>query len=107
MFTIDLTDIIIAAITIIAAIVVNKLTPWIKSNTTAKQQELIDSMYRTLVFAAEQLYGANNGSEKLDYVVQELEKRGFTADRAKIEATVWEYLNSGVIEVENEVVDEE
>lgn len=45
---------------------------------------------KALIFAAEQLYGAGKVSAKLDYVVDELEKRGFTADRVAIEATVKE-----------------
>ena len=44
------------------------------------------------MYAAEQLYGAGKGAEKLDYVISELEKRGFTADRAAIEAAVAEQL---------------
>ena len=48
---------------------------------------------RTLVYAAEQLYGAGKGAEKLDYVIKELEARGFTVDRAAIEAAVAEELN--------------
>lgn len=95
---IDLTPIIVAVVALIAAIVTHKLIPWIHSNTTVNQQEMLDSLYKTLVFAAEQIYGAHNGSDKLDYVVNELEKRGFTADRAKIESTVWEYLNSNKVE---------
>ena len=41
----------------------------------------------------DRLYGAGKGAEKLDYVIAELEKRGFTADRAEIEAAVAEQLN--------------
>lgn len=105
---IDMTPVIIAVIAVVAAIVAYKLVPWINSNTTEKQQDIIDGVYRMLVFAAEQIYGEHRGSEKLTYVITELEKRGFTADLAKIEATVWEYLNSNkIVEVSTEIDVEE
>lgn len=90
---IDLTPIFQAVIALLAALVTYKLVPWIKARTTESQQALLSATVRTLVYAAEQLYGAGKGAEKFDYVVGELEKRGFTADRAQIEAAVAEQLN--------------
>lgn len=90
---IDLTPFIMALLAVVAAIVMSKVLPWIASKTTANQQQIIKSVVRTLVFAAEQVYGSGKGAEKLDYVIAELQKRGFTADRAEIEAAVFEYLN--------------
>lgn len=91
---IDLTPIFEAILALLAALVTYKLIPWIKARTTAEQQSLLAATVKTLVYAAEQLYGAGKGAEKLDYVISELEKRGFTADRAAIEAAVAEQLNS-------------
>ena len=88
---IDLTPIFEAILALLAALVTYKLIPWIKARTTAEQQALLATV-KTLVYAAEQLYGAGRGAEKLDYVISELEKRGFTADRAAIEAAVAEQL---------------
>lgn len=48
------------------------------------------STIRILVYAAEQIYGAGKGSTKLQYVEEELDKRGLTVDAAAIEATVRE-----------------
>ena len=90
---IDLTPIFEAILALLAALVTYKLIPWIKSKTTAEQQALLTATVRTLVYAAEQLYGAGKGAEKLDYVISELEKRGFTADRAAIEAAGEEGVN--------------
>ena len=95
---IDLTPIFQAIIALLAALVTYKLVPWIKARTTESQQALLSATIRTLVYAAEQLYGAGKGAEKLDYVVKELEERGFTADRAAIEAAVAEQLNAKVAE---------
>jgi hypothetical protein len=88
---IDLTPIIRAIIALLAAIVTYKVIPWIKARTTNEQQTLLKAVTTTLVFAAEQLYGAGNGSDKLDYVIRHLEYRGFTADRDMIEAIIKEF----------------
>ena len=90
---IDLTPIFQAIITLLAAVITYKLIPWIKSKTTKNQQAVMLATVKTLVFAAEQLYGAGAGADKLAYVKAELEKRGFTVDVATIEAAVAEYLN--------------
>ena len=90
---IDLTPIFQAIIALLAALVTYKLIPWIKARTTESQQALLTATVKTLVYAAEQLYGAGKGAEKLDYVIKELEARGFTADRAAIEAAVAKEFN--------------
>ena len=85
---IDLTPIFQAVIALLAAIVTYKLIPCIKSRTTSEQQAMLTATVRTLVYAAEQLYGAGRGAEKLDYVIKQMEARGYTADRDEIEAAV-------------------
>lgn len=88
---IDLTPILQAILALLAALITYKLIPWIKAKTTQEQQNILLSVTSVLVFAAEQLYGAGRGEEKLDYVIRELEERGFTADRAAIEAVIRDY----------------
>ena len=87
---IDITPIIEAVIAFLAALVTYKLIPWIRARTTAEQQAMLKATAKTLVYAAEQMYGAGRGAEKLDYVIGELRERGFEADRAAIEAAVKE-----------------
>ena len=95
-FAIDLTPIFQAIIALLAALVTYKLIPWIKSKTTESQQQNMRALVKVLVFAAEQLYGAGNGSEKLQYVRDELNRRGFEVDFDEIEAAVGEFLNKGI-----------
>ena len=90
---IDLTVILVAVLDLIAALITYKLIPWIQSKTTAQQQQNLDAVYCTLVFAAEQLYGANHGSEKLQYVKERLLERGYDVDVPTIEATVKRLFN--------------
>ena len=87
---IDLTPIFQAVLALLAALVTYKLIPWIKSKTTAEQQALLTATVKTLVYAAEQLYGAGKGDEKLAYVKQKLEEKGFDVDVDAIEAAVKE-----------------
>ena len=90
---IDLTPIINAIIALIAAIIAHKVIPWIKARTTNEQQNMLRATIRTLVYAAEQVYGAGKGREKLDYVVAQLAAKGYSVDRAEIEAAVGEHIN--------------
>lgn len=87
---IDLTDIIQAVIALIVALITYKVIPWIKAKTTESQQAMLMATVRTLVYAAEQLYGAGKGDEKLAYVKQKLEEKGFDVDIDAIEAAVKE-----------------
>ena len=87
---IDLTPIIQAVIMLIAALITAKVIPWIKAKTTNEQQAQIKAVVKTLVFAAEQIYGVGNGEQKLAYVLEQMEAYGFTADRNVIEAAVRE-----------------
>lgn len=90
---VDFTPIIKAFIALLAALVTYKLIPWIKSKTTESQQSYLRAMVRMLVFSAEQLYGAGNGKEKMDYVQKRLREKGYDVDVDEIEAAVGEYLN--------------
>jgi hypothetical protein len=91
---IDLTGIAQAVVALICALVTYKLIPWLKSKTTAQQQDNLRATVRVLVYAAEQLYGAGRGDEKLDYVGGRLKDAGYslaTSDiRDMIEASVKE-----------------
>ena len=90
---INLTGAINAILALLAAIITYKVIPWIKAKTTNEQQMFIEATVRTLVFAAEQIYGAGHGREKMDYVVEKLEEKGYTVDTDDIEAAVYNYLN--------------
>ena len=87
---INLTDIIQAVIALIVALITYKVIPWIKAKTTESQQAILMATVRTLVYAAEQLYGAGKGKEKFTYVRQKLQEKGFDVDVDAIEAAVKE-----------------
>ena len=90
---IDLTPIINAIIALLASIITIKVIPWIKAKTTNEQQAMLRAAVKTAVFAAEQLYGAGNGENKLEYVCEMLSNQGYTVSSVEIEAAVGEFLN--------------
>lgn len=98
---IDLTPLVNALIMVLAVLITVYLIPWIKSQTTEKQREEINAWVKIAVQAAEQLYkGAGKGEEKKAYVLDYLNKKGFTIDTESIdkmiEAAVLE-INKGVL----------
>ena len=92
---IDLTPLFQAVIAFLAALVSYKLIPWIQARTTAQQQEMLRSAVSVAVYAAEQLYGAGAGKEKLMYVKGQLAKKGYKIDVDEIEAAVRELTIAG------------
>lgn len=97
----DFTMVFEAALYLVGAVVLSLLVPYIKSKTTAEQQENINAWVRIAVKAAEQLLtGGGRGAEKKNYVLEWLDGKGITYDVAKIdaiiEAAVYE-LNKGLI----------
>jgi hypothetical protein len=91
---IDLTTIIEALLGLLAAIITMYVIPWLKSKTTNEQQAKIEAALRVAVCAAEQLYGAGHGKEKLEYAAEHLRSRGYEVDEDAIEAAVYNYINT-------------
>ena len=97
---IDITDIVVAILGVLSAIITTVVVPWIKSKTNDQQQQQILGWVRLAVQAAEMIYkGPGRGQEKKAYVEAWLAERGIVADYDKldlmIESAVFE-LNGGV-----------
>lgn len=88
MQAIDLTDIVNAALALIAALIARYVVPWIKEKTTVEQQKRIQAAIDTAVFAAEKVYGAGQGQQKKQYVLQKLREMGYTIDSAQVAAGI-------------------
>jgi len=89
--TIDLTDIIIAVLALLATIITKALIPWIQANVSMKRREQLAGFVETAVFAAEQIYGSGWGQDKMRHVQEKLKAEGYTVDIDLIEATVKKY----------------
>lgn len=100
----NITPIIEAVAALIAAIITVFVIPYIKSKTTANQQQQINEWVKIAVTAAEQIYtGSGRGEEKKAHVIEFLREHGITLDEARldalIEAAVYNLNNNGIIPV--------
>lgn len=97
----DVTPYLAGLLSLLALFITSWLIPMLKARTTRDQQELIQACARTVVFAAEQLFGTRRGQEKLAYATEQLQERlrkyGIKLDtsalRPYIEAAVMEFIN--------------
>jgi hypothetical protein len=85
---IDMTQVLLALISLLSVVITTFVVPWIKSKTTLTQQEQLVVWVKIAVAAAEQLFALAEGEQKKDYVVNWLKERGITFDEAVIDAAV-------------------
>ena len=86
--TIDLTPVFQAIIALLAALITTRLIPWIKKRTTEQQLMNLQAAARIAVYAAEQLYGAGQGEEKLQWALERVESMGFHLDKDLIREAI-------------------
>ena len=99
---IDLTQIILAVITLIFGILMRYVIPSAKSKLNTDQMELLRIAVKTAVYAADQLYNSNQGQEKLAYVVDLLHKQGYVLDPKQVEDTTRALIEAMVKELKLE-----
>lgn len=89
---IDLTTVIQAVLTVLVAVAMRWLVPWLKSRTSETQRQNLEAWVRIAVAFAQQVYYQNSGEERMANVLAFLESKGFDIDsdevRAAIEAEV-------------------
>ena len=96
--TIDLTQIILAIITLIGGLIARYVIPWLRNKLDDRKIETLISLINVGVYAAEQLYNSDQGKEKKEYVLNLLVEHGYIVDiehvttdlNALIESTVKE-----------------
>lgn len=83
---VDLTQIVVAILTLIFSLVSAFLIPYIKAKTTDEQFNTIKLWVQVAVQAAEMLYvGSGRGEEKKQYVIEFLKSKGFILNAEEIE----------------------
>ena len=120
---IDLTSLIEALIAVLIAVAMRYLIPWLKTKMSKDQEETLYTIVSIAVMAAEKLYGAKKGDDKLAYVERYLEARGVKVDTMRLKAyvnaaikqmdqkqnggvTIVEHIN-GVVELEEAIGEED
>ena len=88
----DLTKVFVAVLDLCVALATAFLIPWLTANLDEKKRYKLTAAIDVGVYAAQQLFEAGEGAEKLEYVKQYLRDKGYDADtdeiRAQIEAAV-------------------
>lgn len=92
---IDLTQIILAVIALIGAVLTGFVIPWLKKKVdvengklTETQSALLKLAINTAVKAAEQLFNSEEGLKKKAYVIDILKSQGYEVDQAAINAAI-------------------
>ena len=96
----NVTQILLGIILILGGVFTIIIWPYIKAHVSSEQLSMLAGIAQTVVFAAEKIFGAKMGPDKLAYALnlakKLLEKKGLSFDeeviRAAIEAQV-EQLN--------------
>ena len=86
--TIDLTQIILAVITLIGAVLTGFIIPWLKTKLDDRQYDVFATLVRVGVYAAEQLFTSEEWKEKKAYVVNLLLENGYTVDATAVDALI-------------------
>lgn len=86
---IDLTEIIVALVGLVSAVVGTILIPYLQKRLTAEQQKNLAYWVEVAVSAAEGIFNYSQaGEEKYNYVVQFLKDKGFKIDEKEIKVLI-------------------
>ena len=85
---IDLTPLFVVILSVLITVLTAKGIQAVRERMDADQQEMLRTWVHIAVYAAEKLYGAGRGAEKLAYAKKLLEEQGFTLDVDTLEAMV-------------------
>lgn len=85
---INLTQIILAIITLIGGLITRYLIPWLKDKLDDRQYNALATLVRVGVFAAEQIFSTDQWKEKKQYVVDLLKENGYIVDTTAVDALI-------------------
>ena len=92
---IDITQIAVALIALLSAVITGFIIPWLKSKISINNDKLSDNQralltlsIETAVKAAEQLFYSEEGEKKKAYVLSILRAQGFDVDSSALDAEV-------------------
>lgn len=87
--TFDVTNVIEALFALMTVCITTFVIPYIKSRTSAQQQEELSAWVKIAVAAAEQIYtGSGRGAEKKKYVLEWLTGHNIKVDEDRLDAMI-------------------
>ena len=88
----NITQILLGLILILGGVFAMIVWPYIKAHVSTEQLSMLAGIAQTVVFAAEKIFGAKMGEDKLAYALklakQLLEKKGLTFEEEEIRAAI-------------------
>ena len=88
----NITTIIVGVILILFGVISTFAIPYIKTHMTAEQITILTGIAQTVVYAAEKIFGAKMGKDKLAYALEQakklLESKGLTFDESTVRAAI-------------------
>lgn len=84
----ELTDIICAVITLLAAIMTATVVPWLKEKLSVQERNELFKWVEIAVMAAQQLYHNLDGNMRKEYVVRFLESKGYDVDTQEVDNAI-------------------
>ena len=98
--TIDLTQIILALIALLSAVLTGYIIPLLKAKLSVEEGKLTETQANmlklaadTAVKAAEQYYKSDEGQKKKSYVLDLLSQQGYQVDAATVDAAIESAVN--------------
>ena len=85
---IDLTPLINAIITVLAALLTPRVISWLKAKTTAEQRAELQYWVKVAVAAAEQQFKSDRGCDKKEFVCMFLNSRGFDVNTDELDNAI-------------------
>lgn len=111
MSMIDITPLLEAVVKLLAAVIALYLIPWLRTKYSAEQLRKAQDVVHIAVYAAEKLYGAGHGADKLEYAEEILAAHGVKLDAvrlaAMIDAEIKAMEQSETVYTEEILIDEE
>ena len=72
--SLDFTQVIVALIGLLGAVITAVVVPMIRANTSAQTQTIIANIIKTAVYAAQQMYTTEQWQEKKQFAMSQVEK---------------------------------
>ena len=87
--TIDITQVVVAVIGVLALAITTFVVPLLKKKLTEQQMDMVSSIVNIGVYAAEQIFtGTGRGQEKKEYVQKLLKEKGIDISLPMVDAAI-------------------
>lgn len=103
----DMTEVVVALIGLLSTVITCFLVPLLKKKMDKSERELLATLIKTAVYAAEQVFnGTKLGKDKKDYVFRFLKEQGIDVEDEKLKLQINNLIESFVAEINGKTLPE-